>query len=69
MTSNDLAKTVLALYILGGSFLYLGICSEKTGHQSADLYLGKAHMTQVEKTFYNPIFKKVNIETKLKDKN
>jgi len=63
--SKKIAKNAIIAYAMIGSFLYSGICSEKTGHQSADLYLGKSHMTKVEKAIFNPIFKRFNIESKI----
>ena len=35
-----------------------------TGHQSADLATGRTELTQLEKTIYTSIFKKLNIESR-----
>jgi len=36
-----------------------------TGHVSSDIYLGKHKPTKLEEAIFKPLFKKLNIETKI----
>lgn len=57
------AKDLAIVYAVLGS-LYM-LSADTTGHYSADLHQGKAHLSTLEKKIYEPIFKKFNIQSDL----
>jgi len=59
----DYGKKALIAYAVVGSLAMAG--SGKTGHQSADLYLGRSQPTRLEKAIYGPLCKKLGIDTKI----
>ena len=56
-------RNLVTLYAILGSLSMLG--TDSTGHYSADIRQGKAHLSTLEKKMYEPFFNKYNIETDL----
>ncbi len=57
------ARKLVIAYAVLGSLWMLG--ADTTGHYSADLCLGKAHLSKLEQKIYRPIFEELDIESDL----